>query len=131
MKLSKPSVSRALGKLKSEECIIVDNNGHIAGDTLLKNAATKLMEVFPECEIYRAGGDEFLIISVDLPEELMSERVERLRLESEDPNNISFSLGQFFDDQDTDIRIGMRTADERMYADKERYYEKFPERKRR
>ena len=30
MGLSKPSVSRALGKLKAEECIIVDENGHIA-----------------------------------------------------------------------------------------------------
>ena len=30
MKLSKPSVSRALVKLKSDACIIVDENGHIA-----------------------------------------------------------------------------------------------------
>ena len=107
-----------------------DNNGHLAGDTLLKNAANKLMEVFPECEIYRAGGDEFMIIAVDLPEKLITERAEKLRRESEDPNNISFALGTFFDDKDGDIRVAMRTADERMYADKERYYEKFPERKR-
>ena len=30
MQLSKPSVSRALVKLKAEACIIVDENGHIA-----------------------------------------------------------------------------------------------------
>ena len=30
MKFSKASVSRALARLKSEECIIVDNDGHIA-----------------------------------------------------------------------------------------------------
>jgi len=30
MHLSKPSVSRALGKLKAESCIIVDERGHIA-----------------------------------------------------------------------------------------------------
>ena len=107
-----------------------DTNGHLAGDTLLKNAANKLMEVFPECEIYRAGGDEFMLIAVDLPEKLIADRVEKLRIESEDPNNISFALGQYFDDQGEDIRIAMRTADERMYADKERYYAKFPERKR-
>jgi diguanylate cyclase (GGDEF)-like protein len=107
-----------------------DNNGHIAGDLLLKNAAHKLMEVFPECEIYRAGGDEFMIIAVDLPEQLITDRVEKLKKESEDPNNISFALGIFYDDKGEDIRVAMRTADERMYADKERYYAKFPERKR-
>ena len=107
-----------------------DNNGHLAGDKLLKDAANKLMEVFPECEVYRAGGDEFMIIAVDLPEKLISDRVEKLRKESEDPKNISFALGEFFDGNGGDIRIAMRTADERMYADKEQYYLKFPERKR-
>lgn len=115
-----------LNGLKQEN----DNNGHIAGDLLLKNAAHKLMEVFPECEIYRAGGDEFMIIAVDLPEQLITDRVEKLKKESEDPNNISFALGIFYDDKGEDIRVAMRTADERMYADKERYYAKFPERKR-
>ena len=30
MGLSKPSVSRALGKLKAESCVIVDGNGYVA-----------------------------------------------------------------------------------------------------
>jgi GGDEF domain-containing protein len=71
-----------------------------------------------------------MIIAVDLPEQLITDRVEKLKKESEDPNNISFALGIFYDDKGEDIRVAMRTADERMYADKERYYAKFPERKR-
>ena len=44
MKLSKPSVSRALGKLKSEDCIIVDSNGHIAFTEKGRQIAEKIYE---------------------------------------------------------------------------------------
>lgn len=107
-----------------------DEEGHVEGDKLLKGAAAILKDTFPECEIYRAGGDEFMIIAVDVNEEVLNARVEKLRLDSEDPNNISFAVGLYFDGEGADIRLAMRTADERMYSDKKRYYAKFPERKR-
>ncbi len=44
MGLSKPSVSRALGKLKAEECIIVDENGHIAFTEKGRSIAEKIYE---------------------------------------------------------------------------------------
>ncbi|MBQ4370626.1 MAG: metal-dependent transcriptional regulator [Oscillospiraceae bacterium] len=44
MKLSKASVSRALGRLKSEECIIVDNIGHIAFTEKGRRIAEKIYE---------------------------------------------------------------------------------------
>ena len=97
---------------------------------MLKDAANKLMEVFPECDIYRAGGDEYMIIASDVPEDVILKRAERLRLESEDPENISFAIGTYSYDKPEDILTAMRVADEKMYADKQRYYQKFPERKR-
>ena len=106
-----------------------DEEGHVEGDKLLKGAAALLKETFPECEIYRAGGDEFMLIAVDVCENALKERVEKLRKNSEDPDNISFALGLYFDDSGSDIRAAMRTADERMYEDKKRYYGKYPERK--
>ncbi|WP_028518293.1 sensor domain-containing diguanylate cyclase [Ruminococcus flavefaciens] len=108
-----------------------DEEGHVEGDKLLKGAAALLKETFPECEIYRAGGDEFMLIAVDVGEEVLKERVEKLRKDSEDPENISFALGLYCDDNGGDIRAAMRTADERMYEDKKRYYGKYPERRRR
>lgn len=108
-----------------------DEEGHVEGDKLLKGAAALLQETFPECEIYRAGGDEFMLIAIDVCEKTLSERVEKLRKDSECPDNISFALGLYFDDKGNDIRIAMRTADERMYEDKKRFYGKYPERKRR
>ncbi|MBQ5317136.1 MAG: sensor domain-containing diguanylate cyclase [Oscillospiraceae bacterium] len=107
-----------------------DTEGHNAGDRLLKNAAAKLKEVFGGCDIYRAGGDEFMIIAENIPESELQARVEKLRKESEDPAGTSFALGLYYDANGGDIREAMRLSDERMYEDKERYYKKFPERKR-
>ena len=44
MDVSKPSVSKALGKLKKEECIIVDNEGHIAFTEKGRKIAEKIYE---------------------------------------------------------------------------------------
>lgn len=107
-----------------------DTEGHSAGDRLLKNAAERLRVLFFDSEIYRAGGDEFMIIAVNVPEEDIEERMETMRKDSEDPNNISFAVGGYHENKGGDIRYAMRTADERMYADKDRYYKMFPERKR-
>lgn len=107
-----------------------DNEGHVAGDNLLKDAAAILSDVFYDTEIYRAGGDEFLIIAPNVPKEELETRVEKLRKDSEDPKNVSFALGLYYDNGEGDILKAMHIADERMYEDKERYYKLFPERKR-
>ena len=39
-----------------------DEKGHNAGDRLLRTASAKLSQVFCDCDIYRAGGDEFMLI---------------------------------------------------------------------
>ena len=107
-----------------------DNEGHGAGDKLLKDAADILKEVFYDGEVYRAGGDEFMIIDSEASCEDLEKRVEKLRKDSEDINNISFALGFYYDEGEGDIRKAMHIADERMYADKEAYYARFPERRR-
>ena len=44
MRISKASVSRALGRLKDEQCIIVDGNGHIAFTEKGRSIAEKIYE---------------------------------------------------------------------------------------
>ena len=105
-----------------------DREGHPAGDRLLKRAALVLSEVYKEEEIYRAGGDEFMILSVNTSPEEMKEKVAQLKNVSED-NNVSFAIGICFDDGKLDIRKDMHLADERMYDDKDEYYREHPERK--
>ena len=107
-----------------------DIGGHTAGDELLRNASAKLKRIFPDCDIYRAGGDEFMLIAPDIPEEELEKRIDRIRKDSEDPNEISLAVGLFYDSNKGDIRDAMKISDERMYEDKDAYYRRFPERKR-
>jgi diguanylate cyclase (GGDEF)-like protein len=104
---------------------INDNDGHFAGDMLLKNAAITLQMAFEGCEVYRAGGDEFMVLITDLTQEDMEQRVQELREHSDDPKNVSFALGCCMDTTEN-IRRSMRLADERMYEDKERFYAEHP-----
>ena len=98
-----------------------DQEGHFAGDLLLKNAALILQKCFTGCEIYRAGGDEFMIIAPDLPESDIHRMIDHLRADTSDPNGVCFAVG-YARGKVQDILHSMRTADERMYADKERFY---------
>ncbi|WP_297702134.1 sensor domain-containing diguanylate cyclase [uncultured Fibrobacter sp.] len=106
---------------------INDTEGHTAGDCLLKEAAFILKSVFEGCEIYRAGGDEFVVVAIDKPKKWIDERVEKLRKDSSDPENVSFAIGCCFDDRGLDIRKAMQKADANMYEDKKRFYDLFPE----
>jgi diguanylate cyclase (GGDEF)-like protein len=108
-----------------------DGDGHNAGDTLLKNAAKALMDCFADCEIYRAGGDEFVVISTNTSKETIEAQIEALRKKAEAPEPVSFAIGFYYDDKQGDIRVAMREADARMYEDKKRFYEKYPENRKR
>lgn len=108
---------------------INDNEGHVAGDLLLKNAAMVLQNTFPGQNVYRAGGDEFTIFVSGLSDEEFSEKIAHLRTYSDinANNGVCFAVGYCNDNGRNDIRYDMMTADERMYADKEQYYQKHPD----
>ena len=104
-----------------------DSEGHNAGDALLKDGANILISTFDNSEIYRAGGDEFLIIDMVNTKENLSNKVETLRKKSDDPNKISFAVGFYFEEKGGDIRNAMRKADSRMYDDKKAFYDRHSE----
>ena len=107
-----------------------DTYGHNTGDTLLKNAAKALEECFDPTEIFRAGGDEFTIIVTGITEEELSRRAEAIRKAAEKYEHVCFAIGQFYDNDRSNVRQALRIADERMYEDKKRFYEQHPELKR-
>ena len=108
---------------------INDKKGHVAGDRLLKRAALALQQVFAEDEIYRAGGDEFMVISENTSKESIEEKISELRRIADRDEELSFAIGLCYDDGDINILKAMHAADEGMYQDKEAYYKKYPERK--
>lgn len=103
-----------------------DQQGHTAGDNLLKNAARALEEVFNTKNIFRAGGDEFTVILTDINEEKIRQYVEDLSVVSE-RYGVCFSIGSSFTEDNRNIKDALRIADERMYEDKKHYYELHPD----
>ena len=109
--------------------IVNDEKGHVAGDKLLKAAANALEEVFDESCIFRAGGDEFTIIVIGISEEELKKDIELIRA-AEEKYDVSFAIGASFASDRKNVRAALRKADEEMYADKKRYYELHPDKKR-
>lgn len=108
-----------------------DNEGHVAGDKLLKDAAAALLEVFSEDEIFRAGGDEFSIIVSGVTEEELAKKIQAIRDVSQKYDKVSFALGGSVQMEKKNVRAALRKADENMYGDKKLYYDSHPERNRR
>lgn len=104
-----------------------DHEGHNAGDRLIRSAAEKLRIRCTNAEIFRAGGDEFMIIVNDTDRENFDKMVEDLRVPAD---GVYLAVGSYFNSEKLDIRTAMHIADEQMYIDKERYYKQFPERRR-
>ena len=108
-----------------------DNKGHAAGDTLLKNAASMLQIVFAGSEIFRAGGDEFLIMIRNTTLSELEGLVDQLKKQSSASGAVSFATGYAFVDDSRDVRKAMKSADEKMYEDKSQFYKDCPEKRRR
>ncbi len=107
-----------------------DERGHLAGDILLKEAASILKENFPQDEIYRAGGDEFMVLCLGNSEDSLNKKIEELRQKIKESETVSFAIGLYFDQSSKNILAAMTKADKKMYEDKELYYKEHPEDKR-
>ena len=108
-----------------------DDDGHEAGDKLLIRGAALLKIAFDGYEIYRAGGDEFVVFCPEISETDLDERVSQLRKLTETTNDVSFAVGSILVSGKYDINRAMQEADERMYHDKQEYYRNHPEKDRR
>ena len=107
-----------------------DIQGHLAGDILLKEAASMLKKLFPRDEIYRAGGDEFMVLSIGTTPEELELKISELRNQIKQSSTVSFAIGACFDKTCGNILSTMTKADKKMYEDKELFYAENPEKKR-
>lgn len=107
---------------------INDTRGHEAGDNLLKDVASTLKELKGRnVEVYRVGGDEFLIIATKTNPAEFQKMEDILRKNSERPNRAHYAVGACHSEEAEDIRKAMQKADARMYEVKEEYYSRHPE----
>ncbi len=107
-----------------------DDNGHSAGDKLIKDAAAILKEVFTEGEIYRAGGDEFMMLLRGTNMAELEEYEKQIKEKAAATENVSFAVGLCVEEDSQKIYDAMKTADVNMYEDKKKFYDEHPEIKR-
>jgi len=98
-----------------------DTLGHQAGDDLLIRASNCLKNTFRKNDIFRIGGDEFLVISKNIGADVFAKRIEELRdkMESYD---VKMSLGVVWKPFINDIEHVIYEADALMYEEKRAYY---------
>lgn len=125
-----PSMGIAFADLNGLK-IVNDTEGHEAGDRLLTRAGSLLKLAFGDYEIYRAGGDEFVILCADITEEELEQQLKQLRTLADSTPDVSFAIGSVHVSGEYDIRKVMHAADESMYRDKQEYYRLHPEKDRR
>ncbi len=104
-----------------------DDFGHEAGDRLLVSASEMLKKHFYQRDLYRTGGDEFIVIATGITREAFERKVERLRKSIKKDGSISFAIGACWSDGTMDVPAAFRRADELMYEDKKAFYEQHPE----
>lgn len=104
-----------------------DTKGHQAGDAMLKEAAGILSDVFYDAEVYRVGGDEFMVIACKMEPDTVGERVAELIEKSNRTETVRFAIGVSLSKDEPDIIKAMRSADKKMYEDKQRFYEAHPD----
>nr|MBQ8253239.1 sensor domain-containing diguanylate cyclase [Lachnospiraceae bacterium] len=98
-----------------------DTQGHQAGDDLIIRASESLKKNFRKKDIYRVGGDEFLVICKDISEQIFEAKVEQLRNDMVDYRAM-MSLGAVWRETVTDVDAAIAQADGLMYEEKRAYY---------
>ena len=99
-----------------------DLYGHEAGDRLIINTASSMLAILPE-NAYRVGGDEFVLICFDMDEKIFLSKVRDI-CDSIAAKRISVSVGVVWEESSSELETMLRRADDLMYAEKKKYYEK-------
>lgn len=97
-----------------------DEQGHRAGDELIVRAAGTIAGIFAE-DAYRVGGDEFVVILLDVSREEFARKTEQLRRQMRE-NSVDASIGGVWQASTENLENLLRLADENMYREKKRYY---------
>lgn len=112
-------------------CIYADANGlheinntqgHEAGDRMLCYVATVLGNLFGSENVYRVGGDEFVVLGSNTEPEVIRDLIERAKLAISSAN-YHVAMGMTFRERcETDVEGMIKQAEKAMYEDKDAYY---------
>ena len=103
--------------------VINDTQGHLAGDEALKTIGKAIIKSINEREMdaYRMGGDEFIILSLSLKENILEKTANKIKEElAKTPYTAAIGYAERKDNMS--IHELSLIADEMMYKDKTHYY---------
>lgn len=116
---------------ESVTCIYVDVNGlhalndskgHAAGDEMLRTVAGTLQDRFDEKDVYRIGGDEFVVFARDKALEGIRDKLEEVHSDLTEWG-YHLSVGLCRQERPVDMDSLVKEAEAHMYAEKDRYYQ--------
>lgn len=111
-------------------CVYIDLNGlhernntlgHKAGDHMLQTVANALKDAFPDSGVFRIGGDEFVVLSQDVSEREITERIQTIRAQLA-RYNYEISVGIQYKEGMTDMHTLLSGAEAAMLEDKRIFY---------
>ncbi len=99
-----------------------DTQGHVAGDKLILGTCECMRRVFDGYELFRIGGDEFLILCPGIEEEELNEKVKALKEDIQE-NSVTLAVGAVWQKEGKkNIDRLLSESEKLMYEDKSAYY---------
>ncbi len=95
-----------------------NSQGHAAGDRMLRTVADAFVEFFGQEHVYRIGGDEFLVFA----ETDLDLTTEKAFAAKEKTTKAGYHVSVGTASGGEDIVAVVKSAEQRMYEDKKRYY---------
>ncbi len=109
---------------------INDTLGHLEGDAHLLRCYNCLEKIFGKENVFRIGGDEFLVMSSNITKEFADGKVDELKATLKD-SDVHLALGYIWEPKcNGRITELLKEADQKMYAYKNQYYESNPKNNR-
>jgi len=99
-----------------------DEEGHVAGDKLLRRAAKAMQQFWGDEFVYRAGGDEFVVLLPDISECDFYRKFEEFYDAMKAKENMSVALGAQWAESGSHLNAAFNQADRKMYQDKKKHY---------
>ena len=109
-----------------------DHVGHESGDSRLQEVADLLIRLYHKENVYRIGGDEFLVLLSDVDENEFRIQVSRLGdyMSEDTTTHTSLAVGCSWSRDAKSLREVVHLADKDMYANKAKYYASHDRRRR-
>lgn len=99
-----------------------DSKGHQMGDEALRNSAEILTKIFKGANVYRIGGDEFVVFDSNVDEKEAKGKLDKLTHSFLLNNNCTAAIGSVWSADCTQLEKKVMNADKLMYQDKMKYY---------